>query len=188
MHCHPLTSCHAFARPLSPIQSPPPSVFLFLLRLLKLMDFQPCIAILTRTMAAAFPALVHFFLLWAIMCNAVGGWVAFPALVHFFLLWAIMFIGFSLYAYVVFGRTLEQYNTVAMSMVSCFLILINDNSTGYYFIQLDGWNLIAAIIFWVAYISVMVFVMLNVLIAIVVDAFLEVRKSTEESPAFLVDM
>ncbi|CAI6000572.1 unnamed protein product, partial [Closterium sp. NIES-65] len=61
------------------------NVFLFLLRLLKLMDFQPRIAILTRTMAAAFPALVHFFLLWA-----------------------IMFIGFSLYAYVVFGRTLEQ--------------------------------------------------------------------------------
>ncbi|CAI5979874.1 unnamed protein product, partial [Closterium sp. NIES-65] len=141
------------------------NVFLFLLRLLKLMDFQPRIAILTRTMAAAFPALVHFFLLWA-----------------------IMFIGFSLYAYVVFGRTLEQFSTVAMSMVSCFLILINDNSTGYYFIQLEGWNLTAAIIFWVAYISVMVFVMLNVLIAIVVDAFLEVRKSTEESPAFPVDM
>ncbi|CAI7823370.1 unnamed protein product [Closterium sp. NIES-54] len=141
------------------------NVFLFLLRLLKLMDFQPRIAILTRTMAAAFPALVHFFLLWA-----------------------IMFTGFSLYAYVVFGRTLEQFSTVAMSMVSCFLILINDNSTGYYFIQLEGWNLTAAIIFWVAYISVMVFVMLNVLIAIVVDAFLEVRKSTEESPAFPVDM
>ncbi|CAI5468334.1 unnamed protein product [Closterium sp. Yama58-4] len=141
------------------------NVFLFLLRLLKLMDFQPRIAILTRTMAAAFPALVHFFLLWA-----------------------IMFIGFSFYAYVVFGRTLEQFSTVAMSMVSCFLILINDNSTGYYFIQLEGWNLTAAIIFWVAYISVMVFVMLNVLIAIVVDAFLEVRKSTEESPAFPVDM
>ncbi|CAI5470656.1 unnamed protein product [Closterium sp. Yama58-4] len=141
------------------------NVFLFLLRLLKLMDFQPRIAILTRTMVAAFPALVHFFLLWA-----------------------IMFIGFSLYAYVVFGRTLEQFSTVAMSMVSCFLILINDNSTGYFFIQLEGWNLTAAIIFWVAYISVMVFVMLNVLIAIVVDAFLEVRKSTEESPAFPVDM
>ncbi|GJP51052.1 hypothetical protein CLOM_g10222 [Closterium sp. NIES-68] len=141
------------------------NVFLFLLRLLKLMDFQPRIAILTRTMAAAFPALVHFFLLWA-----------------------IMFIGFSLYAYVVFGRTLEQFSTVAMSMVSCFLILINDNSTGYFFIQLEGWNLTAAIIFWIAYITVMVFVMLNVLIAIVVDAFLEVRKSTEESPAFPVDM
>ncbi|CAI5997861.1 unnamed protein product [Closterium sp. NIES-65] len=190
------------------------NVFLFLLRLLKLMDFQPRIAILTRTMAAAFPALVHFFLLWA-----------------------IMFIGFSLYAYVVFGRTLEQFqfstvamsmvscflilishsstgyyfippsscvqktlplppihpslspfafSTVAMSMVSCFLILINDNSTGYYFIQLEGWNLTAAIIFWVAYISVMVFVMLNVLIAIVVDAFLEVRVSFLNHPNHII--
>ncbi|CAI7758502.1 unnamed protein product [Closterium sp. NIES-54] len=128
------------------------NVFLMTLRLLKLMDFQPRISILTRTMAAALPSLGHFLLLWA-----------------------IVFVGLSVYAYAVFGRTLEQFNTLAMSLVSCFLILINDNSTGYYFIQLEGWPLAAAMVFWIAFVGVMVFVLLNVLIAIVVDAMMEVQ-------------
>ncbi|GJP53169.1 hypothetical protein CLOM_g12358 [Closterium sp. NIES-68] len=141
------------------------NVFLMTLRLLKLMDFQPRISILTRTMAAALPSLGHFLLLWA-----------------------IVFVGLSVYAYAVFGRTLDQFNTLAMSLVSCFLILINDNSTGYYFIQLEGWPLAAAMVFWIAFVAVMVFVLLNVLIAIVVDAMMEVQKESEDSPSFFLDM
>ncbi|CAI5467891.1 unnamed protein product [Closterium sp. Yama58-4] len=106
------------------------NVFLMTLRLLKLMDFQPRISILTRTMAAALPSLGHFLLLWA-----------------------IVFVGLSVYAY-----------------------------------ALEGWPLAAAMVFWISFVAVMVFVLLNVLIAIVVDAMMEVQKESEDSPSFFLDM
>jgi hypothetical protein len=38
-----------------------------ILRILKLMDFQPRMGVLTRTLAAAAPDILNFFLLWALI-------------------------------------------------------------------------------------------------------------------------
>lgn len=55
------------------------------LRVLKLMDFQPRLGLITRTFSEAAPDLLHFFLVWAIIFGAL-----------------------AFYAHVVFGRLVSQ--------------------------------------------------------------------------------
>ncbi|CAI5989980.1 unnamed protein product [Closterium sp. NIES-65] len=141
------------------------NVFLMVQRLLKLMDFQPRIGIITRTMAAALPAILHFFLVFG-----------------------IIFLGFSFYGYLVFGRTLAQFRTIPNAMLSCFFMLIQDNSTAYYYAMLEGWERLAAFVFWLSFIVIMVFILMNVVIAIVVDAFMDVKEAAQEETALPIDI
>ena len=60
-------------------------------------------------------------------------------------------------------------------MLTCFMVLINDNDVFYSIIYLDGWTYVAALIFWFLYIILMVFILFNFLIAIIVDAFMDVK-------------
>ena len=60
-------------------------------------------------------------------------------------------------------------------MLSCFQVLINDNGIFYSLIYLKGWNYIAGLIFWFLFILLMVFILFNFLIAIIVDAFMDVK-------------
>ena len=62
-------------------------------------------------------------------------------------------------------------------MLTCFMVLINDNDVFYSIIYLDGWTYVAALIFWFLYIILMVFILFNFLIAIIVDAFMDVQVS-----------
>lgn len=54
-------------------------------QVLKQMDFQPRLGTITRTIRAALPELIHFFIL-------------------FF----VLFSGFAMYGHLVFGRSLDQ--------------------------------------------------------------------------------
>ena len=63
---------------------PPPPNLLVLVRALKLMDFQPYLGVVTRSLAAAALSLIHFFML------------AF-----------MVFICFSVYAYTIFGDVID---------------------------------------------------------------------------------
>ena len=60
-------------------------------------------------------------------------------------------------------------------MLTCFMILINDNAVFYSIMYLDGWNHVAALVFWFLYIILMVFILFNFLIAIIVDAFMDIK-------------
>ena len=60
-------------------------------------------------------------------------------------------------------------------MQTCFMILIQDNAVFYDIMYLDGWNHIAALVFWFLYIILMVFILFNFLIAIIVDAFMDIK-------------
>lgn len=62
-------------------------------------------------------------------------------------------------------------------MLTCFEVLINDNSIFYSLMYLKGWNYVSAIIFWFLFILLMVFILFNFLIAIIVDAFMDVKVS-----------
>ncbi|CAI5968657.1 unnamed protein product, partial [Closterium sp. NIES-64] len=103
--------------------------------------------------------------------------VATPSLLHFFLLSFTVFFCFSMYGYLVFGGALEMFSSVLESMFSCFLLLLNDNSSAYFFQRLESWDLIAAMLFFFMFIVFMVFILLNFLIAIIVDAFMNVKDS-----------
>ena len=60
-------------------------------------------------------------------------------------------------------------------MLTCFMVLINENSVFYAIMSLTGWSHVSAIIFWFLYIILMVFILFNFLIAIIVDAFMDVK-------------
>ncbi|CAI5990888.1 unnamed protein product, partial [Closterium sp. NIES-64] len=130
------------------------NLFFMMTRLLKVMDFQPYLGVITRSLS-----------------------VATPSLLHFFLLSFTVFFCFSMYGYLVFGGALEMFSSVLESMFSCFLLLLNDNSSAYFFQRLESWDLIAAMLFFFMFIVFMVFILLNFLIAIIVDAFMNVKDS-----------
>ncbi|CAI7792479.1 unnamed protein product [Closterium sp. NIES-53] len=141
------------------------NLFFMMTRLLKVMDFQPYLGVITRSLS-----------------------VATPSLLHFFLLSFAVFFCFSMYGYLVFGGALEMFSTVLESMFSCFLLLLNDNSSAYFFQRLESWDLIAAMLFFFMFIVFMVFILLNFLIAIIVDAFMSVKDSNIVATSITSDL
>ncbi|CAI5983991.1 unnamed protein product [Closterium sp. NIES-65] len=141
------------------------NLFFMMIRLLKVMDFQPYLGVITRSLALATPSLMHFFLL------------SFT-----------VFFCFSMYAYLVFGGALEMFSTVLESMFSCFLLLLNDNGSAYFFQRMESWDLIAAMLFFFMFIVFMVFILLNFLIAIIVDAFMSVKDSNLVATSIVADL
>ncbi|GJP79153.1 hypothetical protein CLOP_g9398 [Closterium sp. NIES-67] len=131
------------------------NLFVMMVRLLKFMDFQPYLGVITRSLALATPSLLHFFLL----------------------SFAVFFC-FSMYA----------FSTVLTSMFSCFLLLLNDNSSAYFFQRLESWDLIAAMLFFFMFIVFMVFILLNFLIAIIVDAFMSVKDANTVATSIAADL
>ncbi|CAI5484993.1 unnamed protein product [Closterium sp. Yama58-4] len=141
------------------------NLFFMMTRLLKVMDFQPYLGVITRSLS-----------------------VATPSLLHFFLLSFAVFFCFSMYGYLVFGGALEMFSTVLESMFSCFLLLLNDNGSAYFFQRLESWDLIAAMLFFFMFIVFMVFILLNFLIAIIVDAFMSVKDSNIVATSIVADL
>lgn len=136
------------------------NVLLMVLRILKLMDFQPRMGTITRTLAAAMQDLLHFFIL-------------------FF----IVFVGFAMYGHLVFGRTIREFRSLGISFNTCFTALLGDDTVNAYLMELKGWELAAGVLFWWAFIILMVFIILNLLIGIIVDAFVKVRDAAEDAPS-----
>ncbi|CAI5462639.1 unnamed protein product, partial [Closterium sp. Yama58-4] len=130
------------------------NLFLLMVRLLKLMDFQPYLGVITRSLALAMPSLLHFFLLTF-----------------------IVFFCFALYGYLVFGGKMEQFATLPDALFTCFLIILNENATAYFFAHMHGWDLVAGMLFFIAFILLLVFILFNFLIAIIVDAFMTIKDS-----------
>ncbi|CAI7792460.1 unnamed protein product [Closterium sp. NIES-53] len=141
------------------------NLFFVMIRLLKVMDFQPYLGVITRSLALATPSLLHFFLL------------SFT-----------IFFCFSMYGYLVFGGAMELFSTVLNSMFSLFLLLINDNGSAYFLQRLESWDLIAAMLFFFMFIVFMVFILLNFLIAIIVDAFMSVQDSDVVATSIAADL
>eukprot|EP00897_Mesotaenium_endlicherianum_P009733 jgi/Mesen1/8789/ME000527S08290 len=112
-------------------------LFLIMLRVLKYLDFQPRMGIITRSLGAAGPELMSFFLLLA-----------------------IIFVIYSLQAHLVFGRSIDAVNGDLL--------------------LLQGWELAAGQIFFWTFIVFVTFILMNFLIAIVVDAFVEAKGILEK--------
>ncbi|CAI5978901.1 unnamed protein product, partial [Closterium sp. NIES-64] len=130
-------------------------VFIMVLRLLKLMDFQPNMGIMTRSLR-----------------------VAMPSLLHFFILFFVVFVAYATYGYLVFGMTLVQ---------TCFYMIVGQFGV-FWFQQMVGWQYAAAMVFWFSFVIIFCFILFNFLIAIIVDAFMAVKESTEKAPAIYQDM
>lgn len=136
------------------------SLLLIMLRLLKVMHFQPRMGIITRTLANAAPDLLNFSQIFT-----------------------IIFLTFGVVGYLVFGRTIDQFRTVAEALVTNFNMLTGDNSVEVPFVVLQGWELAAGQIYFWIYVIFVVFILMNFLVAIVVDAFVDTKASAELAPS-----
>ncbi|GBG28878.1 Polycystic kidney disease 2-like 2 protein [Hondaea fermentalgiana] len=132
------------------------ALVLMVFRVLKVLDFQQRMGLVTRTISNAAVDLAHFAVLF--------------------------FVVFSLYgslAYIIFGSAIVGFSTLPRSLNSCFSILLGDISV------IDELlvhpNVGAAVIFYYSFIFLAYFILMNILLAILVEAFVEVKRSAEFS-------
>ena len=122
------------------------------LRLLKVLDFQPKLALVTKTVLNA-------------------GWELF----HFVLVFGMQTMAFSAGAHIAFGSIHLKFATYGDSISTCFNLFLGDTSTHDDLSQSDramGWYL-----FFLTYMLLQFFILLNILLAILVDAYIAVRSS-----------
>lgn len=79
------------------------NILLLLARLLRRMDFQPRLGVITRSLRRAMPDLLHF----ALVAGAV-------------------FIGYSMMAFLIFGNAVPQFAGFGASVNTCFSMMLGD--------------------------------------------------------------
>jgi len=113
------------------------------------MDFQPRLGVITRSLRLALPDLLHF----ALVAGAV-------------------FVGYSMTAFLIFGNTVPQFSGFGASVNACFSMMLGDFSDVAAALgQLDGVTGVAGGLFFWSYMLLVFLVLLNFLLAIIVDAF-----------------
>lgn len=88
----------------------------------------------------------------------------------------------SLYAclaFIIFGSSISEFATLSDSFNSCFSILMGDLSVETHLFGSSSY--IAALLFFYSFIFLAYFILMNVLLAILVDAYVEVKQSAEYS-------
>lgn len=138
------------------------NMFFFLLRIFKLLDFQPQMGILTRTVARAMGDLLHFFVL----------------------LVAVMAV-YVCMGNLVFGSRLRVFSTLVLSMRTTLDMLFGefgDSEQSMFDTTYDiGLLMIPACMFFYSFMIIVFLVILNFLLAIVVDAFTDVKSESRNN-------
>ena len=127
-----------------------------LIRLLKMLDFQERIGLVTRTIKRASTDLLHFAVLFS-----------------------LIFLGYAALAHLFFGNAILPFSTFGRAVNTCFEALLGEISVTQELYNLP--NAFAAVVFFYSYILLMFFILLNVLLAIIVDAYEEVKRESADA-------
>jgi hypothetical protein len=134
------------------------SVLLMTLRMMKTLHFQPRMGLITRTLQAAAMDLGHFFIL----------------------LLAV-FLGFVCMGHLGFGDTVYEFSTMTKCVSACFLMLMGEfeilgelEDTG---------RTTAAVLFFYSFVLICFLLLLNILLAIIVDSYAKAKEEAEGSTA-----
>ena len=142
------------------------NIILLLGRILKLMDFQPRLGVITHTLALATVDLIHFFIIFI-----------------------LIFMGFAFIGHVIFGYVSSHFNDMTSSVNSLFQNLLGDIT---YFLEdfknFDGVNFVVGMIYFYAFNIFVLMIMFNFLLAIICDAFGEVKANASESVGVHVEL
>lgn len=128
------------------------------IRLFKSFAAQPKLALVTETMYRAAPDLVHFFIVFA-----------------------SVFVTFTICGIVLFGREVRSFTTVPRALLSCFRIMLGDIE----------WDVLSTIgrfetTIWLwTFIIIMTMLMLNMILAIVMDNYEIVKGQTGHAETLL---
>ena len=135
------------------------SIALMVARTLRALDFQPRLGLVTRTIAKAAQDLLHFLFIFL-----------------------FVFVAFASMGHLTFGGATERFSTMASSLTVCMAILLGDIDvlTDLYRGSVPGSDqrLAADFFFW-SFIFVAFFILINMLLAILVDAYVAVKDQAE---------
>jgi hypothetical protein len=133
------------------------------MRLLKVLDFQPKLALVTRTVLNA-------------------GWELF----HFMLLFGLQTCAFSGCAYVAFGTIHEDFSSFAAAIGTCFGLFMGE--TGVHYDMAESEMSTQWYFFYLSYMLLQFFILLNILLAILVDAYIAVRSGATLSSNIISEL
>lgn len=111
------------------------STILFTLRVLKVLDFQPRIGLVTRTLAAAANDLAHF-------C----------------VLFLVVFLSFALMAFVNFGSSVMEFRSFGHAVNTCWL-MITVGEVDCYHSLMESNNMLSGIVWFYVYFFVTFFIL-----------------------------
>ena len=98
--------------------------------------------------------------------------VATKPLLGFFVFFTIVYVAFAQFGLLVFGRTLREYSTFIATLESLFsMMLMNFNYS-----HLEGSDKVLGPLFFVVYVVVLAFVIINVLVSILNESYAQVKR------------
>jgi hypothetical protein len=126
--------------------------FALIFRFFKAFAAQPRLAVVAETLSSAQTDIIHLFIV----------------------LLTIIF-AFVLAALIMFGGSLKEYSSITLSLMTSFEILLG----AFDFDAIWKVNWIGAMVWFIMYQTILVLVLMNMLLAIVMDAYTEVKASKE---------
>jgi hypothetical protein len=132
------------------------SFIIMIFRTLKMMNFQPRVGLVTRTLEAAAGDLVHFVIVFGIIT-----------------------VGYAVIGHVNFGHAIEEFSTPGASLNTCAEILLGEIGINPKLMEQDF--LIPPLLFFWSYIFVAFFILINILLAIIVDSYAIVKENSDDS-------
>eukprot|EP00887_Chlorella_sp_A99_P002467 scaffold10.g2467.t1 len=133
-------------------------ILLLIARLLQALHFQPRLGVVTRSIARAGPDLLHFGLVFS-----------------------LVFVGYSVMAHLIFGAAIQRFSSLGLAVNTCFAVLLGDISVNYDLEGLSGLQGVVGMLFFWSFEVLVFLVLLNFLLAIVVDAFSCVKERTTDT-------
>jgi hypothetical protein len=142
------------------------NIILMLARILKLMDFQPRLGVITHTLALATADLMHFFVIFI-----------------------MIFMGYAFIGHVIFGYASEHFSDMTASVNSLFQNLLGDIT---YFMEdfklQNGLTFVVGMIYFYSFNIFVFMILFNFLLAIICDAFGEVKANASESVSVVTEL
>ena len=139
------------------------SVILMTLRVIKLLDFQPRLGLVTRTLAHAAVDLAHFFMVFMLVHSA-----------------------YAMVGFISFGSSIAKMSSFAKASATLMEVLLGEVDVLTDLTRLAN-GTVAQCYFW-SFILISFFILINVLLAILVDAYVEIKAEAENTTTVLNDL
>ncbi len=130
-------------------------IFLLMLRLVHAFDFQARMGILTRTLSRSVVDLLHFGVLFALI--------------------TLMYAALGT---ILFGHQMDDYTSLGASIQTLLKIVATGDGYSSALVQASS-DVMACIFYW-SFVPVVFFILMNIFLAIVVDAFVDVKSETKQ--------
>ena len=102
-------------------------------------------------------------------------------LFHFFMLFAVVFLGYACVGVLLFGHQFKGMSDFESSCLTLFVFLISFDATQFYSSMSKSANPLAFNLFLWTYLIIAFFILLNIFLAILVDAYASVKEETQNA-------